>query len=136
MFWVRFKDSSTWCQPGGLTQTGIGGHFRKQKIKPLSLRAPLIKSFLADSILLSVIFMLTIKNDRAGQRHIAHGQGYCYRYKLIAPTRTVGNLRSRKVKTIIAIAVLFMSSLAMAHSGGTDKDGCHVDSKTGYKHCH
>jgi len=24
----------------------------------------------------------------------------------------------------------------MAHYGGTDKDGCHVDSRTGLKHCH
>ena len=26
--------------------------------------------------------------------------------------------------------------LLLAHSGGTDKNGCHVDSKTGYRHCH
>ncbi|MGB0955742.1 MAG: YHYH domain-containing protein, partial [Panacagrimonas sp.] len=23
-----------------------------------------------------------------------------------------------------------------SHSGGTDKDGCHTDSKTGERHCH
>ena len=45
-------------------------------------------------------------------------------------------IRGGKMKIIIAITMLLMSSLAMAHSGGTDKDGCHVDSKTGYKHCH
>ena len=26
-----------------------------------------------------------MKNDRVGQRHIAHGQGYCYRSELTAP---------------------------------------------------
>lgn len=40
------------------------------------------------------------------------------------------------MKTIIAIAVLLASSLAMAHSGGTDKDGCHMDRKAGTRHCH
>lgn len=40
------------------------------------------------------------------------------------------------MKTIIAIALLFASSLALAHSGGTDSNGCHVDRKTGARHCH
>jgi hypothetical protein len=40
------------------------------------------------------------------------------------------------MKTIIAIAVLLASGLAMAHSGGTDKDGCHMDRKAGTRHCH
>ncbi len=40
------------------------------------------------------------------------------------------------MKKIIAIALLLGAGLAFAHSGGTDKDGCHVDHKTGYRHCH
>lgn len=40
------------------------------------------------------------------------------------------------MKKMIVIAMMLASSLAIAHSGGTDKDGCHVDHKTGVKHCH
>ena len=40
------------------------------------------------------------------------------------------------MKTVLAIIILLASGLVMAHSGGTDKDGCHVDHKTGLKHCH
>ncbi|NTU72795.1 YHYH domain-containing protein [Candidatus Roizmanbacteria bacterium] len=39
----------------------------------------------------------------------------------------------------IALAILFVfsfSAFAMAHSGGTDKFGCHKDHKTGDYHCH
>lgn len=39
-------------------------------------------------------------------------------------------------KLIAALAAIALSSLAMAHSGGTDKNGCHVDHKTGTWHCH
>lgn len=40
------------------------------------------------------------------------------------------------MKTMIAIAIVFAASFAHAHSGGTDKQGCHVDSRTGIRHCH
>lgn len=40
------------------------------------------------------------------------------------------------MKTLIAIALVLASGLVFAHSGGTDKYGCHVDSKTGLRHCH
>jgi hypothetical protein len=43
------------------------------------------------------------------------------------------------MKKIIAIAILTViatSSLALAHSGGTDAFGCHIDHKTGIRHCH
>jgi hypothetical protein len=40
------------------------------------------------------------------------------------------------MKTFIAIALALSSALAMAHGGGTDKMGCHTDSKTGLWHCH
>jgi hypothetical protein len=29
-----------------------------------------------------------------------------------------------------------MSCGALAHSGGTDQNGCHQDHKTGSRHCH
>ncbi|WP_284205135.1 YHYH domain-containing protein [Psychromonas marina] len=31
---------------------------------------------------------------------------------------------------------LFQSNLTIAHSGGTDKCGCHYNRKTGQYHCH
>lgn len=43
------------------------------------------------------------------------------------------------MKGIIALVVMVFaigSSFAHAHSGGTDKDGCHHDRKTGDYHCH
>lgn len=33
-------------------------------------------------------------------------------------------------------ALLLASSLAFAHSGGTDSSGCHTNHKTGEYHCH
>lgn len=40
------------------------------------------------------------------------------------------------MKTIFALALAIASSLAAAHSGGTDSSGCHTNSRTGYYHCH
>jgi hypothetical protein len=40
------------------------------------------------------------------------------------------------MKKLITIALLLASSWAWAHSGGTDKLGCHLDHKTGVYHCH
>ena len=43
------------------------------------------------------------------------------------------------MKKAIAIAVLALiasTSTALAHSGGTDKNGCHRDHKNGGRHCH
>jgi len=37
---------------------------------------------------------------------------------------------------LTGLVMLMASTLAMAHSGGTDSQGCHVDSKTGQRHCH
>lgn len=39
-------------------------------------------------------------------------------------------------KIIAAVAMLIIASAAFAHSGGTDKDGCHTNHKTGGRHCH
>jgi len=40
------------------------------------------------------------------------------------------------MKKLVLFALLLVSSLAFAHSGGTDKDGCHNDRKAGTRHCH
>ncbi|MBO9680923.1 MAG: YHYH domain-containing protein [Acidovorax sp.] len=36
----------------------------------------------------------------------------------------------------IAAASIGFSAPALAHSGGTDSQGCHTDHKTGLRHCH
>ncbi|MCZ4331069.1 YHYH domain-containing protein [Castellaniella denitrificans] len=45
------------------------------------------------------------------------------------------------MKKIIAAAVLAVFGViatapVWAHSGGTDKNGCHMNHKTGTRHCH
>lgn len=40
------------------------------------------------------------------------------------------------MKMIATITLLLASGWVMAHSGGTDKNGCHRDTKTGTYHCH
>ncbi len=40
------------------------------------------------------------------------------------------------MKKVLAALLLLASGLAFAHSGGTDKDGCHHDRKNGGYHCH
>lgn len=42
------------------------------------------------------------------------------------------------MKLIISIFAAFMAltSIAMAHGGGLNKDGCHHDRKRGDYHCH
>ncbi len=37
---------------------------------------------------------------------------------------------------ILIIATLCLASIALAHSGGTNSDGCHHDHKRGGYHCH
>lgn len=39
-------------------------------------------------------------------------------------------------KLLAAAAILSLSALALAHSGGTDSRGCHYDHRTGVYHCH
>lgn len=36
----------------------------------------------------------------------------------------------------IALAMIAAPVVAVAHSGGTDKNGCHVNRATGVRHCH
>lgn len=40
------------------------------------------------------------------------------------------------MKPLLAIAITLACSLTYAHSGGTDKNGCHWDHKNGGYHCH
>ncbi|MFD1261700.1 YHYH domain-containing protein [Entomomonas asaccharolytica] len=42
----------------------------------------------------------------------------------------------KKVIFIILISSLLISNLGMAHSGRTDKNGCHRDKSTNTRHCH
>lgn len=43
----------------------------------------------------------------------------------------------KKIATLLISAVLAAGSAAVfAHSGGTDAQGCHIDHKTGVRHCH
>ena len=44
----------------------------------------------------------------------------------------------RKIMLIITVGILFLAiaSMVSAHSGRTNKDGCHNDKKTGLYHCH
>src|SRR5687768_10161810 len=39
-------------------------------------------------------------------------------------------------KVVIQLVLLLAASAAFAHGGGTDKNGCHTNSKTGDYHCH
>ncbi|WP_373431879.1 YHYH domain-containing protein [Acinetobacter sichuanensis] len=39
-------------------------------------------------------------------------------------------------KLLVVLIVSMFTTLAYSHSGGTDKNGCHKDSKTGSRHCH
>lgn len=40
------------------------------------------------------------------------------------------------MKKLITIAMLLASGLALAHSGGTDSNGCRNERRTGGYHCH
>lgn len=39
-------------------------------------------------------------------------------------------------RILLALILLASSSVTLAHSGGTDRQGCHTDSSTGIRHCH
>ncbi|WP_375540373.1 YHYH domain-containing protein [Thiomicrorhabdus immobilis] len=40
-------------------------------------------------------------------------------------------------KTIVtSLLIIFISSLAYGHSGRTNSEGCHNDTKNGTYHCH
>ncbi|MDR2945179.1 MAG: YHYH domain-containing protein [Candidatus Adiutrix sp.] len=37
---------------------------------------------------------------------------------------------------LILVVGLAMAPVSLAHSGRTDKEGCHIDKSTGTRHCH
>jgi len=39
-------------------------------------------------------------------------------------------------KKLAILALALVGTFAFAHSGGTDKSGCHYDHKNGGYHCH
>lgn len=42
----------------------------------------------------------------------------------------------KKIFALSFMLVVGLSVFLMAHSGGTDSFGCHVDHSTGIRHCH
>lgn len=40
------------------------------------------------------------------------------------------------MKIFLFLAITLITSAAIAHSGGTDANGCHYDRKNGGYHCH
>ncbi|WP_423193495.1 YHYH domain-containing protein [Cupriavidus sp. H18C2] len=54
-------------------------------------------------------------------------------------TKTATSTQGDIVKRIAIVLVTILacaSGVAAAHSGGTDRQGCHVDHSTGIRHCH
>jgi hypothetical protein len=41
-----------------------------------------------------------------------------------------------KIVLAALMLLMFSAALAEAHSGGTDRNGCHYDHKRGGRHCH
>ena len=42
----------------------------------------------------------------------------------------------KKILAALSILAIALPSIAYAHSGGTDRNGCHHERKTGGYHCH
>ena len=45
-------------------------------------------------------------------------------------------MKMKKAGLIIVTLTFLVASLSYAHSGGTNKDGCHNETATGTYHCH
>ena len=45
-------------------------------------------------------------------------------------------MKSAILAAFAALTMLAFATGALAHSGGTDENGCHRNHKTGYYHCH
>ena len=41
-----------------------------------------------------------------------------------------------RIFIVMALSAIVLSGQALAHSGGTDANGCHLNHKTGIYHCH
>lgn len=52
----------------------------------------------------------------------------------ILPVKREKNMKS--VLAVILASLAIFSSSAIAHSGGTDRNGFHTDHSTGMRHCH
>jgi hypothetical protein len=50
--------------------------------------------------------------------------------------RVVGTTENPVKKLIVILATLLATGAVLAHSGGTDRNGCHHDRKNGGYHCH
>ena len=48
----------------------------------------------------------------------------------------INQRRSTMKAFFVAVVLVVLSSVSFAHSGGTDKNGCHHETKTGGYHCH
>ncbi|HBD37284.1 MAG: hypothetical protein CL858_12890 [Cupriavidus sp.] len=42
----------------------------------------------------------------------------------------------KRIAIILTAVLACASGSVWAHSGGTDSQGCHMDHKTGIRHCH
>lgn len=42
----------------------------------------------------------------------------------------------KRIAIILTAVLACASGGVLAHSGGTDSQGCHMDHKTGIRHCH
>jgi hypothetical protein len=42
----------------------------------------------------------------------------------------------RKILSIVMLTMLLSTFVSFSHGGRTDGNGCHVDRKTGTRHCH
>lgn len=86
---------------------------------------------------------------------MAHTKATCPRQRELRPprlstapkvnTESMDELRACNIplqlpkshmKTTLTIIALLACGLAQAHSGGTDRQGCHMDRSTGIRHCH
>ena len=45
-------------------------------------------------------------------------------------------MKNKIIATALLIVSALMTGVAIAHSGGTDSNGCHNDYKRGSWHCH
>ena len=41
----------------------------------------------------------------------------------------------KAIAIVFALSIFFVTNVT-AHSGGTDANGCHINHKTGIRHCH
>lgn len=65
--------------------------------------------------------------------------GFLFGLKVTKTIIFCGDVNMKKLFAAATLAMLslsFVADDAWAHSGRTDKNGCHMDRKTGTRHCH